>query len=155
MHLMTMMQQQKLEQNVELDQNDGKNEHRLIVPRQFMDLGLANAAVGTADTDEASLSSSEGRSGYDGSRSPMNNIEGSGRDDSPEKGSQAWCPNKVPRLGHPSKNVDQATEATMRKARVSVRARSEAPMVRFFLFLFFFFKPPLVCLSDWIRSILH
>ncbi|KAL0362375.1 UNVERIFIED_CONTAM: WRKY transcription factor 6 [Sesamum calycinum] len=36
---------------------------------------------------------------------------------------------EVARLGHSSRNVDQATEATMRKARVSVRARSEAPMI--------------------------
>lgn len=103
------------------------------MPRQFMDLGLA-AATGS-EAEETSLSSSEGRSGRDKSRSPTNNMEsgstcGIVREDSPEKGSPGWGPNKIPRLGNGSKSTDQATEATMRKARVSVRARSEAPMVR-------------------------
>ena len=119
-----------------LEDNNNKhqqNSHGLMVPRQFMDLGLAAGA--TVETDEASLSSSEGRSGRERSRSPTNNVEAStggsdGRDDSPEKGSQGWGPNKAQRLNNGSKNVDQATEATMRKARVSVRARSEAPMVQ-------------------------
>lgn len=136
-HMMTLMQQ-KHHNNEKHDQNNmvvddkseennkkhsGNNGGGLMVPRQFMDLGLA----ATADTDEHSLSSSEGR------RSPVNNGEAAskegddgGREDSPENGSN----NKVARLNG-LKNVDQAapTEATMRKARVSVRARSEAPMI--------------------------
>uniref|UniRef100_A0A5B7AQ43 Putative WRKY family transcription factor n=1 Tax=Davidia involucrata TaxID=16924 RepID=A0A5B7AQ43_DAVIN len=52
--------------------------------------------------------------------------KGIGREESPE--SESWAPNKAPKLS-PSKTSDQATEATMRKARVSVRARSEAPMI--------------------------
>ncbi|KAF5180027.1 Wrky transcription factor [Thalictrum thalictroides] len=121
----------------------------LMVPRQFMDLGPS----GTVETDEPSQTSSEGRS-REHSRSPPNNVEvgsneygqhsngGSnndlvsfdqdgrriGREDSPDHGSQGWVPNKLPKL-NPPKGVDQATEATMRKARVSVRARSEAPMI--------------------------
>ncbi|KAL3509814.1 hypothetical protein ACH5RR_029215 [Cinchona calisaya] len=146
MHLMTVMQQQQQQDHPKTDntsddqENEGKvlegintkhHQNGLMVPRQFMDLGLAGP---TADTDVASLSSSEGRSGRERSRSPKNNIEAStggsnGREDSPDKSSQGWGPNKVQRLNHPSKNVDQATEATMRKARVSVRARSEAPMI--------------------------
>ncbi|KAJ4715729.1 putative WRKY transcription factor [Melia azedarach] len=48
------------------------------------------------------------------------------RDDSPDR---PYGANKVPKFSSSSrKNVDQM-EATMRKARVSVRARSEAPMV--------------------------
>lgn len=97
-------------------------------PRQFMDLGRL--------ADEPSLSSSEGRRSWEQSRSPPMNIVESGssdREDSPEKGLSCWGPNKVPRVaGNESKSsttVDQATEATIRKARVSVRARSEAPMV--------------------------
>ncbi|XP_021893820.1 probable WRKY transcription factor 31 [Carica papaya] len=165
-HLVTLMQQQqqqqqqqedqKVEHNDEHDQTiDGKGEEKrqnaagLIVPRQFMDLGLAAAT----DTDELSLSSS------DGSGSPVNHSEvgskelvirkstgngeegnivldqdkkefgrGIGREDSPDQGRQSWGgANKVPRFNS-SKSVDQ-TEATMRKARVSVRARSEAPMI--------------------------
>lgn len=120
-----------------------------IVPRQFMDLGPA----ATAETDEPSQSSSEGRS-RDRAGSPHNNAEvvsknninsreivpldhdktdfGDGRvrrEESPDQSSQGWVPNKLPKLPT-SKNVDQSSsEATMRKARVSVRARSEAPMV--------------------------
>ncbi|KAF2304914.1 hypothetical protein GH714_000473 [Hevea brasiliensis] len=53
-----------------------------------------------------------------------------GREDSPDSESQGWNPSKVQKLSSPSnKGLDQSTEATMRKARVSVRARSEAPMI--------------------------
>ncbi|KAK5819875.1 hypothetical protein PVK06_024906 [Gossypium arboreum] len=133
-HLVTLMQQQqdgKPEKNDEQKKSNGG----LIVPRQFMDLGIAAAAAAEVDTDEPSLSSTEGRS-HDLSGSP--NVEvaskefrsrkrgssdegrGIGREDSPDG-------NKVPRFNS-SKTVDQ-TEATMRKARVSVRARSETPMI--------------------------
>ncbi|PHT43190.1 WRKY transcription factor 6 [Capsicum baccatum] len=152
MHMMTMMQQQQ-QQNQENGQRDGKSTREEVkqqhhshnshgggggqmVPRQFMDLGLAAAGATGSEAEEASQSSSEGRSGREKSRSPMNNMEsrstcGIGREDSPEKGSPGWGPNKIPRLGNASTNkpADQATEATMRKARVSVRARSEAPMI--------------------------
>ncbi|XP_010244474.1 PREDICTED: probable WRKY transcription factor 31 [Nelumbo nucifera] len=160
MHLVTLMQQQNRKAESAQDQEmlDGKLEEKkheagegLIVPRQFMDLGPA----ATAETDEPSQSSSEGRS-RDHSGSPHNNAEvvskeyrqqknssnneivlfdqdksdfgedrGIGREESPDQG---WVANKIPKL-NPSKNVDQTTEATMRKARVSVRARSEAPMI--------------------------
>ncbi|XP_022771770.1 probable WRKY transcription factor 31 [Durio zibethinus] len=153
MHLVTLMQQQhdvKAEKTEEQDQmmkeklEQKKTNGGLIVPRQFMDLGLAAATAAAPDTDEPSLSSSEGRS-HDRSGSPNNNTEvasrefglrkhgsseegrGTGREDSPDQGSQGWGANKVPRFNS-SKNVDQ-TETTMRKARVSVRARSEAPMI--------------------------
>lgn len=105
-----------------------------VVPRQFMDLGLASAA---ADANEPALSPSEGERLR--SPLPVNNAaakelcDDHAREDSPEDGS-----NKVARL-NPTKNVDQATEATMRKARVSVRARSEAPMVHDLIELAFFF----------------
>ncbi|XVF81634.1 hypothetical protein PTKIN_Ptkin15bG0170900 [Pterospermum kingtungense] len=154
MHLVTLMQQEhegKAEKAEEQNQmmeeklEQKKTNGGLIVPRQFMDLGLAAAAATTAaDTDEPSLSSSEGRS-QDRSGSPNNNNTevaskefglrkrgngeedkgAGGREDSPDQG---WSPNKGPRFNS-SKNVDNQTEATMRKARVSVRARSEAPMI--------------------------
>ncbi|XP_010252466.1 PREDICTED: probable WRKY transcription factor 31 [Nelumbo nucifera] len=161
MHLVTLMQQQnrKAENTQEHEISDGKLEGKKqdagggpMVPRQFMDLGPA----ATADTDEPSQSSSEGRS-RDRSGSPHNNAvevvskeyrqqknnssneivpfdqdkgdfgegRGIGREESPNQG---WAANKIPKL-NPSKNADQSTEATMRKARVSVRARSEAPMI--------------------------
>lgn len=103
------------------------------MPRQFMDLGPG----GPAETDEVSHSSSEDRTVSGSPRNINKNEvvrEGKrvGREESPESESQGWVPNKAPKLS-PSKPaaIDQsAAEATMRKARVSVRARSEAPMVR-------------------------
>lgn len=87
--------------------NDGDE-----VPKSFMDLSLAAPAA--VETDDNSQSSSEGKSHDEQPRSP------------PES-------NKVPRLScsknNPNTSIDQATEATIRKARVSVRARSEAPTV--------------------------
>lgn len=57
------------------------------------------------------------------------NCKRIGREESPESETQGWGPNnKVQKLSS-AKGIDQSNEATMRKARVSVRARSEAPMV--------------------------
>ncbi|XLS80724.1 hypothetical protein HN51_046555, partial [Arachis hypogaea] len=59
-----------------------------------------------------------------------NNSNGKNeREDSPDSQSQAWGP--VPnKLQKPNPTMDQSSsEATMRKARVSVCAPSEAPMV--------------------------
>ncbi|KAG8490609.1 hypothetical protein CXB51_013827 [Gossypium anomalum] len=125
-----------------------EQEASLIVPKQFMDLRPS----GIAETDhEPSHSSSEERTP---SGSPPNNVQVTspkdylktknpvsqldqesssfrdgkriGREESPE--SENLGRNKLQKM-NPSKPIDQATEATMRKARVSVRARSEAPMI--------------------------
>lgn len=116
--------------------------------RQFLDLGPS----ATADTDDqvSNNSSSEERTR---SATPQNNTtvnttnskdampfdqdqssnfrDGKrvGREESPESESQGWAANKVPKLNSGSKPIEQSADATMRKARVSVRARSEAPMV--------------------------
>lgn len=51
--------------------------------------------------------------------------------ESPEIASQDWVQNKAPKLDT-SKDCNQtADQAAMRRVRVSVRARSEAPMVSF------------------------
>ncbi|XP_050208309.1 probable WRKY transcription factor 31 [Mercurialis annua] len=122
MHLMTITD----EENKKIHNNNNGN-GAPVAPRQFMDLGpAAGGGGGGGDTDELSLSSSEGRSG-DRSRSPGNkNIEdGIEREDGTDQG---WGCNKVARF-NPAKNSVDQTEATIRKARVSVRARSEAPMI--------------------------
>lgn len=141
LHLVTVMQDQKAE-------NTGKHDHMVeekvldqdkkkihtgngvMVPRQFMDLGLAASAD---QAGEVSLSaSSEGKSTGDhrsGSPPINNNVEVVSREDSPDQASQGWGSNKAPRLNPPTKNVDAAADATMRKARVSVRARSEQQMI--------------------------
>jgi hypothetical protein len=107
-----------------------------MVPRQF--LAITN---GTREVHEqVSNSSSDERTR---SNTPMNNhTEGGtrdhirnnngkiGREDSPESETQGWGPNKAQKILNSSNVTDQAnTEATMRKARVSVRARSEASMI--------------------------
>nr|AFX83940.1 WRKY super family protein [Hevea brasiliensis] len=150
MHLVALMQQQQQQQQ----QNHGteaNQEHEVVqvkpeekkhevVPRQFLDLGPS------AETDEMSHSSSDERTR---SATPLANMETAsvknsanqenssfrdgkriGREESPDSGSQGWNHSKVQKLNSPpSKGIDQSTEATMRKARVSVRARSEAPMI--------------------------
>ncbi|KAL9264998.1 WRKY transcription factor 42-like protein [Drosera capensis] len=161
-HFVTIMQQQqqqlrdrRLISNINIaEDNDGEalgesntgnsNGKRAMLPRRFMDLGLAIGGSRT-ENDELSLSTSDPRSPRETSASPSNIMEtasrkelisgrGMDRDDSPRVDDigNGWGSNsngKVPRLS-PPKNVDQsAAEATMRKARVSVRARSETPMI--------------------------
>ncbi|KAJ6941228.1 WRKY transcription factor 31 isoform X1 [Populus alba x Populus x berolinensis] len=115
------------------EQHDGKNKDDGIVPRQFMDLGLV-AATGGGDTEDLSLSTSEGGRRRDPTRSSGNNAENNnedgtaeqdkkGTDQREESPDQGWGSNKDARFNS-TKTVDQ-TEATIRKARVSVRARSE------------------------------
>ncbi|WCJ37537.1 WRKY family transcription factor [Euphorbia peplus] len=155
MHLMAVAQKSQADETndinkIEEHNNNNSNKKKLHGgndTRQFMDLGLAAAAVG--ETGEISPSSSEGRS-HDRSRSPAvngnsmnvemeqekkgmsNGNKGIEREESPDQESQGWGPNKIARFNSSSSssktNVDQ-TEATIRKARVSVRARSEAPMI--------------------------
>ncbi|XVF40743.1 hypothetical protein PTKIN_Ptkin01aG0139700 [Pterospermum kingtungense] len=149
MRLMALSQQQRnrgAESTQEHEIQEGKLKHEVLMPRQFIDLGPS----GTTETDVVSHSSSEERTH---SGSPLNNVEVAskdhnkskneisqfdqetssfpdgkriGREESPE--SEGWGPNKVQKL-NPSKPIDQSTEATMRKARVSIRAQSEAPMI--------------------------
>ena len=141
MDLITLMPDQNSQYKNE--QHYGKIKNNGIVPRQFMDLGLV-AATGGGDTEDLSLSPSEGGGRCDRSRSSGNNAEninedgtafeqdkkGSGRgtDQREESPDQGWGSNKVARFNS-TKTVDQ-TEATIRKARVSVRARSEDAMVQ-------------------------
>ncbi|KVH88966.1 DNA-binding WRKY, partial [Cynara cardunculus var. scolymus] len=138
-HLVTMMQQKQREEQSADDHktsNDGGGGggEVMIVPRPFMDLGLA--APTAVETDENSQSSSEGRSHDEHSRSPPIHTTIGQMEEGSEHGSQVirTGSNKVPRLSssknNNTTNIDQATEATIRKARVSVRARSEAPMVQ-------------------------
>ncbi|XWS15551.1 hypothetical protein CRYUN_Cryun34aG0009900 [Craigia yunnanensis] len=152
MQLVTLMQQQRNRRGESIQEyqiQEGKSEVKkdeVILPRQFMDLGRS----GTVKTDKISHSSLEKKTR---SGSPPNNVEVAckdyikskneicqfdsetssfrdgkriGREESPE--SEGCGPNKVQKP-NPAKPIDESTEATMRKARVSVRARSEAPMI--------------------------
>ncbi|KAI3851254.1 hypothetical protein MKX03_002242 [Papaver bracteatum] len=155
MQLVVLMQQKspKIETSQEHEMvNVAKHEESRVnemIPRQFMDLGLATT---NTEVDELSHSSSEGKS-RDRSRTPINtSLEesslqkkemvlfdhqekselGSSRDNEEsleDHPSQGWVPNKIPKLNVESQQQQQPMEATMRKPRVSVRARSEAPMI--------------------------
>ncbi|CAN7109448.1 hypothetical protein HID58_001209 [Brassica napus] len=122
-----------------------RQEVQTMVPRQFMDLGPSSGAA----EQDAEVSSEERtmlRSGSPPLLLENSNPRESGkrllaREESPESESNAWGnPNKVSKHNPPSGSnnnnngnrnlIDQsAAEATMRKARVSVRARSEATMI--------------------------
>ncbi|KAE8696736.1 putative WRKY transcription factor 31 [Hibiscus syriacus] len=154
MHLVTLMKPQrnqgtKTTQEHEIQEVKSEvNKEEAMVPRQFLDLVPYS---GTTEADhETSLPSSEERTR---SGSPPNNVEvasknyikgkngvsesnleASGlrdgkridRGESPE--SDGRGPNKVQKL-NPEKPIEQSADATMRKARVSIRARSEAAMI--------------------------
>ncbi|CAN4083759.1 unnamed protein product [Withania somnifera] len=144
MHLVTLMQQQQQLNSrtesthahayevVEAKSDEEKKQEKegSLVPKQFMELGPSGSKADPMGEPSNSHSSSEERTL---SGSPRNNMEllsrdkGIGREESPE--SESWAPNKASKLMNSSKPIEQSTEATMRKARVSVRARSEAPMI--------------------------
>ncbi|KAM1154414.1 hypothetical protein TB2_036061 [Malus domestica] len=140
-HLLNLTQSQKADQNssgaeghrvtVEEKKLMNGNGSSLVVPRQFMDLGLA---AKNGDADEHSESSSDERSRGERFGSLGDNVKAAGhsddqrigfdhekkdfgrrigREESPDQPSQSWGLNKVPRLSSP-KEVGQ-TEATMRK----------------------------------------
>ncbi|KNA25077.1 hypothetical protein SOVF_009720 [Spinacia oleracea] len=133
-------------------------EKQSMVPRQFLDLvtganteadeltsqTLSDDGERTIDRSSSPLNSMEVASRINNNNNKMiSNYDDVKRirEESPSLGSDAqgsWVQNKVPRLMNnvnvvkatTSPTVDQtAAEATMRKARVSVRARSEAPMI--------------------------
>lgn len=58
-------------------------------------------------------------------------------EDGTDRTSQSWGSPKSPKVEQ-SKNEEQVSEVPFRKARVSVRARSEAPLVRTILQLYNF-----------------
>ncbi|URE04426.1 WRKY transcription factor [Musa troglodytarum] len=148
MHLVALVQQRRASGNPQgHDAVDEKieakssNKHEgIVVPRQFMDLGPGG------DIDEPSHSSTASRdrslslrshtavgsADYSAQKSRIDDKEivpldheKYTREDSSDNG---WNPDKASKLTA-SKTTEQAQDATMRKARVSVRARSEAPMV--------------------------
>lgn len=112
----------------------GKAEEKKQGGRQFLEVG---GGSGEAEVDEleVSNSSSDERTPSCSPEKNQNNGKSSEMGREEDSDSQGPNSNKLQKLNHPSSNsMDQtqtlSTEATMRKARVSVRARSEAPMVR-------------------------
>ncbi|KAK8501957.1 hypothetical protein V6N13_023266 [Hibiscus sabdariffa] len=126
MHLVTFMQQQRnpeTEHQVQELKSEDKKHDEEIMPLKILDPRPSGGAETAEMMSTHSSSDERTRSG-----TPQNNVEKRiGREESPE--SESWGPNsKAPKLNS-GKPIDQSTEAAMRKARVSVRARSEAPMI--------------------------
>lgn len=116
MHLSNFMKEHKTKLDseehqvfdVKYEEKKASENERVVPTRQFLDLGLASKL----ETDEPFTS-------IDRLGSPANNLE--------VVSNELVNAHKIPRLSPPI-NVEQA-EATMRKARVAVRALSESPMV--------------------------
>ncbi|XP_073299966.1 WRKY transcription factor 6-like isoform X1 [Primulina huaijiensis] len=137
MHLAALMQHQQnstapnsqkhLHEISDRNSEEKKKENRgvLMAPRQFSD--LSPGAVNKLASDVCSNSSSEEkpRSGSPHVTELLARSKRIGPEESPEL--EDGAPNKVPKLYPPK--LDQSNDATMRKARVSVRARSEAPVI--------------------------
>ncbi|KAM0842026.1 hypothetical protein ACQ4PT_058622 [Festuca glaucescens] len=125
MHLVALMQPPPTQpQQPPGHEDGGKTEQGAMVPRQFLGLGPSGAGADVAE--EPSNSSTEVGSPR---RSSSNGNDGPERSENPADGpsTAGWLPG---RLGAAAKGHDQqAQDATMRKARVSVRARSEAPII--------------------------
>ncbi|KAK7359802.1 hypothetical protein VNO77_01767 [Canavalia gladiata] len=141
MHLMALMQQNQRSETTENEVVEGKTEEKSNgigggkVPRQFLDIGPSGTAevddqVSDSSSDERTRSSTPQNNNTEVGTRNNNNKNELGREESPDSESQGWAPNKVQKLNHSSSSMDPSTtESTMRKARVSVRARSEAPMI--------------------------
>nr|GLL45643.1 probable WRKY transcription factor 31 [Ipomoea trifida] len=143
MYFLTLVDQQQQQTSTTYEVADGK---RTVTARQFLDTAAGAAAAG-GQTDEGSHNSRTSSGERTESESGGNKVEAAvsrshegsiGRSKEESADSETWRPNKVPRLlNPPSKPVDDEDQAaaaasaaaTMRKARVSVRARSEASMI--------------------------
>ncbi|CAH1448254.1 unnamed protein product [Lactuca virosa] len=121
-HFVTLMHQQEQElrnENIQ-NQDQNANDHlshdqvSVAVPRQFMELRQS-----THDQLISRDSSSE-------EKTVDRDTKTIAREDTPD--SDVWTSNKVPKLVVPE-NMEHTNDATMRKVRVSVRARSDAPMI--------------------------
>ncbi|MED6144499.1 WRKY Transcription Factor [Stylosanthes scabra] len=127
MHLLTLMQQQQQHTPKDEQLVEGK----LVVgdeARQLLDLGNNDQQASDSSSDERT------RSNTPHAQLGISRNNKNEREDSPDSESQPWAPNKHQKTSNnypsSSNSVDQSSsEATMRKARVSVRARSEAPMI--------------------------
>ncbi|KAK2359054.1 putative WRKY transcription factor [Trifolium repens] len=123
MRYVSLMQQKQNQRTTEREQiGQGKAEEKedSVMARNFMS--------GTAEVDDQQVSNSSNSDEKTRSSTPQNNQKLETDRDSSEL-VQVWDPSKRPALNPPNAVDQSAAEATMRKARVSVRARSEAHMI--------------------------
>ncbi|EOA20392.1 hypothetical protein CARUB_v10000703mg [Capsella rubella] len=141
MQLVAVMRQQEEDHHhlaTTENKDNAKSRHEVpeMVPRQFIDLGPPSDEA--SSEERTTVRSGSPPSLLEKSSPRQNGKRALAREESPETESNGWrTPNKVPKHHASSSNgngnnnvIEQSTaEATMRKARVSVRARSEAPML--------------------------
>ncbi|XP_075505537.1 WRKY transcription factor 6-like [Primulina tabacum] len=137
-HLASLMQSQQnsttpntqehVHEIVDRNSEEKKQENGEVLKarRQFSDLSPGAANKLASERYSNSTSEEKSQSGSPKVTELLPRSKRIGREESPEMEDRA--PNKVPKL-YPSKRDHETSEATMRKARVSVRARSEAPMI--------------------------
>ena len=127
MHLFVMMENQKADQS---SPDGGGIPRGSVAPRQFMDLGLASIDA-EAPNNEPSLSSNsdERKPGLTETGNNGTAKTNAPREDSVDDHHHSKIQRTTSSCSAKDNNNNDQTEATMRKARVSVRARSEAPMV--------------------------
>lgn len=129
-------------------QMDERNETavRELLAQQFMDPGPSGGAHEASqsedETQEPSTPSLNNSAGVGLEESDRNVVSIARKrpsvgEDSDQSPHSSWGANKSPKLVQP-RTTDQATEYPCRKARVSVRARSDAPMVSRWMLSFFF-----------------
>ncbi|XP_071696854.1 WRKY transcription factor 6-like [Rutidosis leptorrhynchoides] len=132
MQYMTLMQHQEQElRNESIQKQDHDSQHvSVAVPGHVMELGPTTTLElmsNDSSSDEKTQSGSAFNAAVDVSKNvDSDHVKTINREDTPD--SNVWVPNKAPKLAA-QENVEQINEATMRKVRVSVRARSEAPMI--------------------------
>lgn len=149
MHFVTFLQQQQhLNQNLQVTSQEhhelgvqpkpesekNKEDDHQTVPRQYLERGRKDQG----EHEPLDETSSEERTVDDKNEGDHGRGK---RDMSQDSEDQGWVANKLAKLSPSSKpsGMDQVigstAEAMMRKARVSVRARSEASMVSTFGFI--------------------
>ncbi|MBA0831879.1 hypothetical protein Goarm_016307 [Gossypium armourianum] len=115
------------------DAVNGTSSPIMSVP-QFMDprpsAALDVNEPSASDDRTQDLSASPGKNMEVVSKEGEHQIPGkhASVEDGSDQTSQSWRPTKCPKLDHSNKE-EQASEVSFRKARVSIRARSEAPLI--------------------------
>ncbi|CAI8592788.1 unnamed protein product [Vicia faba] len=138
-HFMSLMQKGKVEDcnEEQLEEDKPNGNGGVLAPRQFIDLGFASndshAVEEPRSQDQSKSLVNDNEEGFKDEELVLDHEKnesdrGKDRNDSPSDRVIAGNNNDdVPNFS-PQSSVEQA-EATMRKARVSVRARSEANMI--------------------------
>nr|WGV38200.1 WRKY [Loropetalum chinense var. rubrum] len=139
--LMAMQQQTHENQREQMSDLNGmpsskmSNQQLIMDPRSSTGLDVNDPTVSDDKTQELSVSPINNNTTEVMSKERDHHIshqipgkQTSSTEDGPDRSSQSWGSAKSPKLDH-AKSEEQVSEVPFRKARVSVRARSEAPLI--------------------------